>query len=377
MYDVLVVGGGPVGSKVAERAAKAGFDVKVLEEDRCIGVPVQCAGLVSPRVVEMTKTRSVIGEFRKAVIHPPNSKELALESPQSRAFVLDRASFDREMAIKAINAGADVELGCRVNSWKDGVIGYTQDGIHRTAESRITVGADGPSSILRRISGLPGPNELIPGIQAIVGRGSDGIHIYVGNKLAPGFFAWSVPHPAGTIYGLGADDGQAYGYLRNFLKSQGVADKILGLQAGTIPLGVMDRTVEDGLMLVGDAACQVKPLSGGGLYTGLVAADHCADVLIEALETEDTSKGSLEKYDRRWQKDLKREISRGMWMRKIYRGFSDKDLDKLFDSLRDQKILDIIGEKGDIDYPSALAKSVLKTSPKLLKFAGPLIKNLF
>ncbi len=377
LYDVLIVGGGPIGLRVAQRAAEAGFEVNVLEKDRCIGTPVLCAGLVSPRVVAMTKTNSVIDEFSKATIHPPNSEELVLEAPESRAFVLDRAAFDKEMAKRSIEAGAEIELGCKAIDTKGDELVYLKDGFKGRVKAKMMIGADGPSSIIRRVSGLSGPREIIPGIQAVVGEKSNGIHIYIGNEIAPGFFAWSVPHTAGTVYGLGANDGRAYEHLINFLKSKSVDDKVLGIQAGSIPLGVMDKTVGDGLMLVGDAACQVKPLSGGGLYTGLVAADHCADVLIESLETGNISAEFLEEYHRRWQRDLKRELSKGLWMRRIYCGFSDKELDKLFDALRGEKILDVIGERGDIDYPSALAKSVLKTSPKLLKFAGPLIKNLF
>ena len=377
LHDLLVVGGGPIGSTVARKVAATGYDVKLLEQDRCIGAPVQCAGLVSPRVVAMTKTTSIIGRYNEATIHPPRTKEIVIRAPEDRAIVLDRCSFDKEMARKAVRAGTEIILGCRVYDWKPGKVYCINNGVKEVIESKIIVAADGPASLLRRVSGLPKQREYIPGLQAIVGEESSGVEIYIGNDIAPGFFAWSVPHRAGTLYGLGTDDGQAYRHLKALLKSRGVEDKTIGLQAGSIPLGLLNDTVSDGLMLVGDAACQVKPLSGGGLYTGLIAANHCADVSIEALERGDTSKKYLDEYHKRWQDDLRSEISKGMWMRKIYRNFSDKELDRFFDSLRDERILEVIGERGDIDYPSAIAKSVLKTSPKLIKFAGPLIKNLF
>ncbi len=364
--------------RVAGKIAKAGYGTLVLEEDRVIGTPVQCAGLVSPRVVSMTGTKSIIGHYRSATLHPPNTEPLEIFSPEPKAYVLDRVAFDREMARSAMRCGAEIMLGCRVTGWDgEGSVRYVTEGEERETRCRVVVGADGPNSSVRHLSRIPAKAEHMPGLQAVVGKAPDGIHIFMGNKIAPGFFAWELPHPSGTVIGLATDGGNAYGYLVKLLKSMGVDRKVIALQAGTIPLGRMETSVADNLMLVGDAAYQVKPLSGGGLYTGLVSADHCGDVLVDALNRGDTSADSLSEYHTRWQKDVGSEISKGLWMRRVYRRFSDDELDRLFHALRDDKILEVIGREGDIDYPSALARAVLKTSPKLLKFAGPLIKNLF
>ncbi len=378
MHDVIVIGGGPVGLRVAQKVAKAGYDTLVLEEDRAIGAPVQCAGLVSPRVVQMTGTKSIVGDFNRATIHPPDAEPLEIVSPVPKAYVLDRGAFDREMVTKAKMNGAEIRIGSRVTGWdRKGKIVFRQEGKKHSARAEVVIGADGPNSLLRRLSDISVKGEHLPGIQALVGKEPDGIHIFIGNDTAPGFFAWELPHPAGTTIGLATDSGNAYSYLTRLLGRMGLDRKVIALQAGTIPLGTIQNSVGDGFMLVGDAAYQVKPLSGGGLYTGLVSADHCADILIDALDTGDTSQESLAVYHQRWQKDIGGEISKGLWMRRIYRKFSDKELNRLFDALRDKKIMDVVGNEGDIDYPSALARSVLKTSPKLLKFAGPLIKNLF
>ncbi len=376
--DVIIVGGGPAGLRVARKVAKAGYGTLVLEEDRVIGSPVQCAGLVSTRVVEMTGTKSVIGDFCSATIHPPNAAPLEIASSIPKAHVLDRCAFDREMAKKAVKEGAEMRLGCRVTGWdRDGKIFFNADGEKHTTCADVVIGADGPNSLLRRLSDIPVKGEHLPGIQAVVGKEPNGIHIYIGNNIAPGFFAWELPHPAGTTVGLATDAGNAYDYLMKLLERIGLERKVIALQAGTIPFGKLEKSVEDGFMLVGDAAYQVKPLSGGGLYTGLVSADHCADVLVDALDTKDFSEERLAEYHQRWQNDIGDEISKGLWMQRIYRRFNDDKLDSLFDTLRERKIMDVVGNEGDIDYPSALARSALKTSPKLLKFAGPLIKSLF
>lgn len=364
--------------EVAKRVARKGYKTLVLEEDRVIGSPVQCAGLVSPRVVDITGTASVLDGYSHATIHPPGTEPLEISSDETRAYILDRGAFDKEMASCAEEEGADISLGCRVTGWDlENTLEYRKFGKKLTCKGSIIVGADGPSSIMRRLSGVGGKVEYLPGIQALVGKEPDGIHIFIGNDIAPGFFAWELPHPSGTIIGLATDSDNAYAYLTRLLRSRGLDRKIIGLQAGTIPLGRLNRSVVGSLMLVGDAALQVKPLSGGGLYTGLLSAAHCSEVITDSLEKEDISENSLSEYHDRWQRDIGGEISRGLWMRRIYRNFSDKEFDKLFDALGDEKILKVIGDMGDIDYPSDLTRPILKTSPKLIKFAGPLIKNFF
>ncbi len=378
--DVAVIGGGPAGTRVAKQLAEAGFETIVLEANREIGKPVRCAGLVSPRVVSMTKTGSVVKEGYKAVISPPNGNELILEAPEPRAYVIDRVGFDREMAEKAVDNGAELILGAKaVNTSYDDTreITYRKSGKLNKINADLVIGADGPNSIMRKRTGLPGPKEMLVGIQSIIARESEDIHIFLGKDVSPDFFGWELPHPSGTLVGVASNDGNAYGHLKNLIKKRGYETKIIGYSAGTIPLGHIKKSVTDGLMLVGDAACQVKPLSGGGLFPGLLSADICAEVAIDALENEDTSEEKLREYHKRWQKDIGSEISKGMWMRKIFKGITDKEMSDMINALKNEKVKRVVEEVGDIDYPSTLAKPVLKASPKLIKFAGPMIKNIF
>ncbi len=366
--------------RVAQKSAKAGYDTLVLEEHTSIGKPVQCAGLVSPKVIEMTDTDSVYQWSQTAQVNPPRSEPLEIWSAEPKAAILDRSKFDREMVEKAVKDGARVELKARVldTRKKDKrTVTYRKNGKKEIVSADIVIGADGPSSIVRRKAGLNPPKEMLPGIQAIVGVEPDGIQIFLGHDVAPGFFGWEIPHPSGTLIGLATNEGFAFDHLNKLMEKRFVEDNILGYQAGSIPLGNMKESVRDSLMIVGDAACQIKPLSGGGLYTGLRGADYCSEVLIDSLEEGNTSQERLQEYHDLWQKDIGKEISKGIWMRRIFQKFSDKNIDDLIDSLRKEKIKKIIAEKGDIDYPSTVAKAVLKSSPKLLKFAGPLIKNIF
>lgn len=370
-----------MGMRVARRSAESGFETVVFEEHGSIGSPVQCAGLVSTRVLEMTGTESVFMKAGAATVHAPNGKELRLDAGETRAVLLDRKRFDMEMAERAIDGGAHLELGCSVrNVCRKGekmAVRYRRGGENQDIDAKVVIGADGPGSVVRRSAGLGRPREVLSSIQALVAHETEGINIYLGNHKAPGFFLWEVPHPEGTLVGLASEQGGIYGILKKHLEKKGWSGSMIGLYAGTIPLGLLDESVDAGLMLVGDAACQVKPLSGGGLYTGLLSADLCGKTLIEALEKGDVSKECLNGYHRAWRDEIGGEISKGLWMRKIYKTFSDRQLNELIHTLNNEKVIGVIRDKGDIDYPSNLAGPVLKAAPKLLKFSGPLIKGLF
>ncbi len=378
--EVAVIGGGPAGLRVAKKIAEAGFETIVLEKGRKIGRPVRCAGLVSPRVISMTDTESVVKEGYRANIHPPDGGPLILESDTPRAYVIDRGDFDRGMAEKAVNSGAKLELGAEfidISNDSSRTVTYRKASQIKKIEVDLVIGADGPTSLVRRKAGLPGPSEMLVGVQSIIAKDPNDIHIYLGKDISPDFFGWELPHPSGTLLGVASSDGDAYGHLKRLIKERGCGNKITGYSAGTIPLGRLKKSVKDGLMLVGDAACQVKPLSGGGLFLGLCSADICAEVAVESLDIGDTSVEQLDEYHKTWQKDIGSEISKGMWMRRIFKNISDSDLSKMINSLKKEKVKRIVENVGDIDYPSTLAKPVLKASPKLIKFAGPMIKNIF
>ncbi len=382
MIDVAVVGGGPVGLRIAGRAASKGHEVTVLEKNKVIGKPVQCAGIVSPRVISFTDTDSVISEPEKAIVHSPSGNELTIRAKNDQAVIIDRARFDRELAEKAVRAGAKVELNATVKRLEkkdngERKIYFSKGGTGKTLTPKIVIGADGPGSIVRKSEDFPSPKEVLPAVQAIVGEEEKDVHINLGNDLAPGFFLWEVPYSTGKLVGLASNDGKTFEHLMNFLRSKGLENKIMGFLSGTIPLGVMVESVKSGLLLVGDSACQIKPMSGGGIYFGLKAADICSQVVLDALDKDDTSKRRLSEYHERWWDDVGKNIRRGMRARKVFKNLSDKDLDTLIDILQKDKAKRVIEEKGDIDNPSSLVKPLLKTSPELLKLTGPLIKSLF
>ena len=142
-----------------------------------------------------------------------------------------------------------------------------------------------------------------------------------------------------------------------------------------IPLGLNKKAVTDHVMIVGDAASQVKPTSGGGIYSGLLCAKHCGDVAIEAIRNQSFKSQFLKQYQTRWLDDIGRELTMGMRFRRIFKTLSDKQFDKYIEKFKNPKIIEIINSYGDIDYPSKLLRPLLKKAPSLISLLPNLIKN--
>jgi len=137
----------------------------------------------------------------------------------------------------------------------------------------------------------------------------------------------------------------------------------------------LKKTYTSNVLVVGDAAAQVKPTSGGGIYTGLLCASHCSTIAIEALQKNDYNSQLLKKYHKLWSADIGRDLNLGMKFRKIYKNLTDKQMDKYIEKLQNPKIIEIISKYGDIDYPSKLVKPLLKKMPTLLKLLPSIIKE--
>ena len=342
MYDTAIVGGGPCGNYIAHRLAGLGHRVAVLEEHGEIGQPVTCTGIVGRECLDrFAIPREVISaEFRSAKLFPPSGTFVRLEKETVQGYAIDRAGLDAALGERAQREGAEYLLGSRV---KDIVI--DGDGVKVEAEcqgrrlslaARTAVIADGFGSRLPCQLGLGVIGDWVIGAQAEVeAPGIEEIEVYFGHLVAPGFFAWLVPiAPHKARVGLFSRHSPQL-YMKNLLADLGRQGKISRSEApinyGGIPLKTLPRTYRDRVVVVGDAAGQVKPTTGGGIYYGLLCAEIASDVLGRALVSGDLSQKAFARYERGWRARLGRELRIGRWARKLYEGFSDRQIDEVFD----------------------------------------------
>ena len=287
MYDVIVIGAGPAGCRTAELVARHGFKVLIIEEHATIGRPTQCTGLVSKKIGKLP-ANIVVNKIKAAKFF---SGDRCFEIKSKHAvYVIDRAKYDRRLAAKAKAAGAkfkmqtkfldlDVELG------KNCVKVKTSRGIY---EAKIVVGADGPNSVVAKKSGVEMPKNILYGLQVRVGAGefdADAVELWFGDDVAPGLFAWVVPENKNIArVGLLTNKNPA-AYLEKFLTRRfcGMKIKISDKTGDVIRYGLMKKTAGERVLLVGDAACHVKPFSAGGLVYNKITAEIAACAIVKSL----------------------------------------------------------------------------------------------
>lgn len=380
---MLVVGGGPAGSAAARVLAKD-HDVVLAEEHGTPGEPLQCAGLVTRRGIPRFADESILGKVRGVRLHSPLGFVLELEAKATRACVIDRSQFDKIMFHKAVDAGAVPRLGTGVRSLShhgQGVVSELRaEGRTDQLVADVAVGADGYKSICRRAARLPPPKHMLTGIQVDL-RGvdleSDFVKLYFGRNIAPGFFAWAIPVEDITRVGLCTWDAELAPavYLKKLLSGPDlVKGRRVSLSAGKIPIGPGKTAVRGRIALVGDAACHAKPLTGGGVFTGVRGGELCAEVVHESLSEGRPS--DLSRYDSLWKDEFGKELSRAFRIRKVFLNLTDKKLDKALRIFAEPDVRQLLERQGDIDYPASLSSSVLKLAPKLAQFSPQIIESL-
>ncbi|MFB6170453.1 MAG: geranylgeranyl reductase family protein [Haloarculaceae archaeon] len=320
MRDFIVVGAGPAGSRFARRAAERGRDVLVFEQGE-IGDPLACSGHVSLDVWEYVPDRARDDLFQNAI----RGARFHLDGPGSRAYpfyreepisnAIDRVGLDRTLARAAADAGAEVRDAHTVTGVTESVDGVEvtvsgPDGV-ATHAARMVVGADGPRSRVRSELGIPEPDEFLHGVLGFDETPDDEDFVDV-HLTVPGFFAWRIPRgDAGVEYGVAAAPGSGVrDRFETLLEGYGVS---VGERcSGAIPIGPPRRVTGARSLLLGDAAGQTKPFTGGGILYGMRAADHAA------REVDPRDPATLGDYERAWRDDLRTEIRLGRLVRAGY-----------------------------------------------------------
>lgn len=376
-YDVVVVGAGPAGSTVARLLAQRSFRVLLLEEHPQVGQPCHCSGLVTPRTLEAAQVPAgfVQGEVRGVVAYGPKGVVLPLEAPHTKALVIDRVGLDQALAQQAQEAGAELLLGARAlgiegNGGGTLRLRLRRDGKEGEVTCRLVIGADGSRSVVARYIPVSAPEEVIyalGGEAAIEGLDPSFVHVDLDPYTFPGWFGWAIPTGNGVVrIGVGTSQRGISPrlLLQHLLESlpplRGA--KVLRLQGGVIPLASWRPRplVGNGLMLVGDAGGQAKPSSGGGIFTGIMAARWCAAVATRALERGDCSTRALAPYQQWWHTPLGREVRLAAALRLLFLGLTPNELATALRLLGHPDLSPVIREHGDIDFPGRAFMHLLR-----------------
>jgi digeranylgeranylglycerophospholipid reductase len=361
-YDLIVVGAGPGGSMAAKTAAQAGLSVLLLEKRQEIGSPVRCAeGIGHEQLTAFLEPEPGWITAQVSEIEISNVMDGASETLQvkgGQGYILERRVFDRALAEMAAQAGAEVRVKTAVTGLLKeagkvrGVCvenGHYYTGADLTEiEAQIVIGADGIESQVGQWGGintqLPLKDTMVCIQYLLAGVDLDPSCNYftINPSLAPGGYTWAFPKGQGKAnVGLGVqadiwETEAAYtrksisplvgsetvlGFLTQFIESDPRLEQgyPVTLVAGNVPVALSpQQLVSDGLMLVGDAARQVDPLTGGGIANAMAAGKMAAEITIAAIQTGDSSRQFLSRYPERWQKSTGRILCRNYRLREKF-----------------------------------------------------------
>jgi digeranylgeranylglycerophospholipid reductase len=383
--DVIVVGGGPIGSYTALNLAKKGFKVTVFEEHPQIGVPSHCAGHIGIRSLKMMGfyplPRGILeNKFCAANFYSPYGTKFSLHLSCPVTVALNRASFDQYLAGQAEAAGATFALSSYVQSlvMVDGYvkgINITQgDSATMQVNSKIVVDAEGVSSRLLRQTGLTPlkPSGIVYAVETemenVQNVDLNTVEVYFGKAYAPGFYGWLIPKPDGSAkVGLATNKGDPRDYLKRLMKKHPIAAKQLAkariTQVGyhTITLaGPIPQTYTNGFLAVGDCASQVKPTTGGGVIFGLTAAKEAAEIAGKAIGQDDVSYRVLKEYQKRCNDLLHFDFNVMLRLRRFLNSLSDEKLDEMLRACGKLGVDKALREVDEIDFQGKMLLTVIQ-----------------
>lgn len=371
MYDVIVVGAGPSGSYAALRLAQLGYQVIVLEQKEEPGENICCTGIVSAECLDtFNLDATIFREVNSARFFAPCGQFIRFERENLRACIIDIASLDRALIKRAQSCGADCLFSAQVlcvSPETDHIsVTVNYSGEQRIFTARIVVLACGLECQLPEELGMGRITDFAIGAQAEVNTNINEVEVYFDQNLFPGFFGWLVPTSGDRgLAGLITPKSPAL-YLGNFLhhlRAQGkIASTEVDRKFGTIPYGTLPRTSGDRAIVVGDAAGQVKPTTGGGIYLGLLCTDMAVKCIDQAFSMNDFSSAGLSLYDKQWRDRLGRELKMGYRMRRFYQKVTNQRIDHLFKVAQGDGIAELIAEWPgfSFDWHGALVSEVGK-----------------
>jgi len=393
-YDVLVIGGGPAGAIAAKTAVEKGLSALIVEKRPAIGAPVRCAEGIGKEALQEfidPDPRWISAEMTGAGIVAPDGFFMKLESSMAGGkvgYVLDRKFFDRELVWKAAEAGADVAVKSRACApiLEDGVVkGAKIDycGKVSSVKAQVVIAADGVESKFSKWCGIDTTvpvREIMSSVQYVMADidiDPGATIFYLGNDVAPEGYLWVFPKGKRTanvgigISGRKSGEGhRAKDYLDKFVKKTFPNGKTIEYIPGGVSVcRPLECTVADGLVIAGDAARVVDPLTGGGIYNAMYTGKLAAETAADCIGKGDVSKKALMSYDREWRASkMGKSIERNYHIKEYLIKQSDEKLNEIIHSVSKLNLAEF--------STMNLIKEIIKANPKLVLELGALAASL-
>lgn len=392
-YDVIVIGAGPAGSMAAHAAALRGASVLLVEKRPAIGAPVRCAeGIVTADLTEFMDPdpKWVSTVIRKARFIAPDKSTFTISGKtgdEILGYTLDRKIFDRDLAMLAADAGADVQVHARAVPLMEGgrISGATiyQHGKTYDVRAKVVIAADGVESKFAKSAGI-NTTVALADLDSCVQYLVTDIDIepetnvfYWSNADCPHGYIWIFakgPRSANIGIGIpGTKSGnghRAKDYLDRFMEKHFPNGKITELIVGGVSTcKPLESTVADNLIICGDAARFSDPFTGGGIYQALYSGRLAGEIAADAAASGDCSRKALAVYEKTWRESrMGKFLARSSLIRDVFFRMDDTMLNEIIGSVPDLHL-------DEVTVPSVLT-SMLKNNPWIVaKFPMLLLRR--
>lgn len=291
--DCIVVGASFAGLACASVLARAGMRVRVLEKKADPGEKLHTTGIIVKDAVDQVALldglpADLVHRINGVRLYAPNLRHVDLAAPGYYFLATDTPRVMRWLAGRAEEAGARIDYRKSFGSAQRIRDGFD---LGDAGTTRFLVGADGPGSRVAKALGLGQSTKFLFGLEheyegAEIAE-PDRMHCFIDRGLAPGYIAWVVSGVGVVQVGLarrvGDNPSAAPAAMAAFLEKISPLFDFRGMKpasvrAGMIPCGGVVRPVAaQRVLLVGDAAGMVSPLTAGGIHTALkhgLAAGH-------------------------------------------------------------------------------------------------------
>lgn len=381
-YDVCIIGASIAGNYLSYLLRNSGLKIAVLEDHQEVGVPLQCAGIISQKLSQLIDLpdRIVMNRVKVAKVISPSGKFIKL-SGEEQPYIVDRVALDKLFYQKIMeHKNITFYLGEKFKSFtyrREKNQKYVEiETSKRLLHTKLLIGSDGPLSTVGKLVGVK--NTIISAVQirikALNFDQNEAIMYF--DPRWKELFGWVVPEGDGICrvgiasYKNTAENFNIYLKRLNINLSQKIDQ-----QGGLIPYGAMNKVAFDNVLLLGDSGCQVKATTGGGIVMLLTAAKYAASSIIKSFKLNDFSQKHFKKYyEIPCKSTIGRQLKIHFIIRAIFASFEAVDFDTFFQIVKSNNIEQIISFYGDMDFPKSLLFRMLRNS-MILKFFFKILKK--
>jgi geranylgeranyl reductase family protein len=361
-FDVCIIGGSIAGNYLCYLLRNSSLKIAVVEEHKEVGIPLQCAGIISQKLTQLIDVPDniILNRVSIAKAVSPSGKFIKL-SGEEQPYIIDRIALDQIFyekvkdwkSIHYFLGEKFIKFEYIIDNHQKLVLIETNK---RKIQVKLLIGCDGPLSSVAKTFGIKNRNLYAAQIRVKDNKFDQDEAVMYFNPKWKELFGWIVPEGNG-INRIGmATSKDIKKRFDSFVKLLGInQNSIVNKQGGLIPYGMMNKLAFDNVLLLGDSACQVKATSGGGIVMLLEAAKYAATCIFTCFKNNNFSKRNIKYYyEKPCQGSIGKQLRIHYIISLIFESFKAEEWDTLFQIVKTRNIEEIISFYGDMDFPKRL-----------------------